>query len=170
MKRLLFFSCFALLQKEHPQWIQHVVSAPPDLWLLLDIVMAGSRFGFSAALVSVSAVPSNSSHNNISSSALLKILWIISIWELLTCNKTPGMFQCDTPEEAIRSTIHLHIPLPQHKHVLAQSCWNSCAIYTTYSMKLLLSDVLAWLKPPDVRFNGLRKSDTQYLVVYIFFT
>ncbi len=112
MKLLLFFSCFVLLQKEHPQWIQHVVSAPPDLWLLLDNVTVGSPFGFSAALVSVSAVPSNSSHNSVSSSALLQNLWIISIWELLTCNKMPGMCQCDTPEEAIRSTIHLHIPLP----------------------------------------------------------
>ncbi len=129
-----------------------------------------SPFGFSAALVSVSAVPSNSSHNSVSISALLQNLWIISIWELLTCSKIPGMCQCVTPEEAIRSTIHLHIPLPLYKPVWAQSCWNSCAIYITYSMKLLLSDVLARLKPLDVRFNYLRKSDTHYLDFCVFFT
>jgi len=27
-------------------------------------------------------------------------------------NKMPGMSQCDTSKGAIRSTIHLHIPLP----------------------------------------------------------
>lgn len=112
-KKALLFSSFLfllLLQKEHPQWIQHV--SPPDLWLLLDIVTVGSPFRFLASLVSMSAVPSYSSHKSISSSALLQLPWMISSRDPLACNKMPGMCQCDTSEEAIRSTIHLHMPLP----------------------------------------------------------